>query len=52
MERLRARVEKLEAERGELKLAVDKQESRITDLTADLSDEHSAATLAAEVGYS
>merc|ERR1719192_2475749 len=48
VERLRARVEKLEAERGELKLAVDKQESRITDLTADLSDEHSAATLAAE----
>ena len=52
VERLRARVEKLEAERGELKLAVDKQESRITDLTADLSDEHSAATLAAEVSYS
>merc|ERR550532_1374413 len=48
VEKLRAKVEKLEAERNELKETVDKQESRISDLSVDLSDEHSAATLAAE----
>merc|ERR1719188_323722 len=48
VEKLRAKVEKLEAERNELKTTVDKHESRISDLSVDLSDEHSAATLAAE----
>merc|ERR1712227_430536 len=48
VEKLRAKVEKLEAERNELKTTVDKHESRIGDLTADLADEHNAATLAAE----
>merc|ERR1712227_977674 len=42
VEKLRAKVEKLEAERNELKEAVDKQESRISDLSVDLSDEHNA----------
>ena len=48
VEKLKAKVEKLEAERNELKTTVDKHESRIGDLTADLADEHNAATLAAE----
>ena len=48
VEKLRAKIEKLEAERNDLKSTCDKHESRISDLTADLSDEHSAATLAAE----
>ena len=48
VDKLRAKVEKLEAERNELRVTVDQQESRISDLSVDLSDEHSAATLAAE----
>merc|ERR1719189_3396143 len=48
VDKLRARLDKLEAENKELKATVEKQDSRISDLTADLSEEHSAATLAAE----
>ena len=48
VEKLKVKLEKMEAERNELKLTVDKQETRISDLTADLTDEHAAATLAAE----
>ena len=48
VDKLRSRLEKLEVENKELKLTVEKQDSRISDLTADLSEEHSAATLAAE----
>ena len=48
VDKLRARLDKLEAENKELKATVEKQDSRISDLTVDLSEEHSAATLAAE----
>jgi len=48
VEQLRSRLEKAERERGELKEVVEKQESRISELSADLSEEHSAAVLAAE----
>eukprot|EP00090_Calanus_glacialis_P009359 TRINITY_DN17730_c0_g1_i1.p1 TRINITY_DN17730_c0_g1~~TRINITY_DN17730_c0_g1_i1.p1 ORF type:complete len:2011 (+),score=520.24 TRINITY_DN17730_c0_g1_i1:123-6155(+) len=48
VEQLKARLEKAERERNEFKEAVDKQESRISELSADLSEEHNAAILAAE----
>ena len=48
VDKLRARLDKLEAENKELKSTVEKQDSRISDLTADLSEEHGAASLAAE----
>ena len=48
VEGLRNRLEKAERERAELKGVVEKQESRISELSADLSEEHSAAVLAAE----
>merc|ERR1719318_1908664 len=48
VEQLKARLEKAERERNEFKEAVDKQESKISELSADLSEEHNAAILAAE----
>ena len=48
VEMLKSRLEKAERERGELKETVEKQESRLSELSADLSEEHSAAVLAAE----
>ena len=48
VDKLRMKLEKLESERAELKMTVDKQEARISDLSADLADEHAAASLAAE----
>eukprot|EP00091_Calanus_sinicus_P015055 TRINITY_DN32935_c0_g1_i1.p1 TRINITY_DN32935_c0_g1~~TRINITY_DN32935_c0_g1_i1.p1 ORF type:complete len:132 (-),score=34.96 TRINITY_DN32935_c0_g1_i1:82-477(-) len=48
VEQLKARLEKAEKERNEFKDAFDKQESRISELSADLSEEHNAAILAAE----
>ena len=48
VEMLKSRLEKAERERAELKETVEKQESRLSELTADLSEEHGAAVLAAE----
>merc|ERR1712106_439839 len=48
VEALRAKLEKAEKERNEYKQTAEKQESRINELSADLSEEHSAAVLAAE----
>jgi len=48
VEQLKAKLEKAERERNEFKEAVDKQESRISELSADLAEEHNAAILAAE----
>merc|ERR1719370_2280662 len=48
VEMLKSRLEKAERERGKLKETVEKQESRLSELSADLSEEHSAAVLSAE----
>ncbi|XP_031331784.1 unconventional myosin-XVIIIa isoform X2 [Photinus pyralis] len=48
LEILRAKVEKLEAERTSLKHENDKLEAKLTELTADLAEEHSTSTLATE----
>merc|ERR1719462_907476 len=48
VEMLKSRLEKAERERAELKETVEKQESGLSELTADLSEEHGAAVLAAE----
>ncbi|XP_044737974.1 unconventional myosin-XVIIIa isoform X3 [Chrysoperla carnea] len=48
LEVLRAKVEKLEAERTTLKHDNDKLEAKLSEMTADLAEEHSTATLAAE----
>ncbi|KAK4877864.1 hypothetical protein RN001_010370 [Aquatica leii] len=48
LEVLRAKVEKLESERISLKHENDKLEAKLTELTADLAEEHSTSTLATE----
>merc|ERR1719412_3191348 len=48
LETLRTRLEKVEKERTEFKQTNEKLESRLSEMTADLGEEHSAATLATE----
>merc|ERR1719412_3382751 len=48
LETLRTRFEKVEKERSEFKQTNEKLESRLSEMTADLGEEHSAATLATE----
>ncbi|XP_067015744.2 unconventional myosin-XVIIIa isoform X4 [Anabrus simplex] len=48
LEMLRAKVEKLEEERGHLKHDTDRLEAKLSEMTADLAEEHSTATLATE----
>ena len=48
LEVMRARLEKVEAERSEYKEGHDRMEARLQEVTADLQEEHSAAELAAE----
>merc|ERR1711981_1031841 len=48
VEQLKARLEKVEKERTEFKQTNEKLESRLSEMTADLGEEHSAATLATE----
>ncbi|KAF5307416.1 hypothetical protein FQR65_LT06930 [Abscondita terminalis] len=48
LELLKTKVEKLEAERTSLKHENDKLEAKLTELTADLAEEHSTSTLATE----
>merc|ERR1719192_2832343 len=45
VEQLKAKLEKAEKERNDFKEIVDKQESRISELSADLTEEHNAAIL-------
>ncbi|XP_072043844.1 LOW QUALITY PROTEIN: unconventional myosin-XVIIIa-like, partial [Amphiura filiformis] len=49
LEQLRTKVEKLDKERTTLKINCDKLESKLTEITADLADEHSTATHASEI---
>ncbi|XP_041455725.1 unconventional myosin-XVIIIa-like isoform X2 [Lytechinus variegatus] len=49
LEQLRVKVAKMETERNTLKQNVDKLDSRVTEMTADLSEEHTAATHASEM---
>ncbi|XP_064118350.1 unconventional myosin-XVIIIa-like isoform X2 [Macrobrachium nipponense] len=48
LEILRARLDKVEKERGHLKHENDKLEARLSEVTADLSEEHTTAHLAGE----
>ncbi|XP_026474112.1 unconventional myosin-XVIIIa isoform X3 [Ctenocephalides felis] len=48
LEILKSKFEKLEAERTVLKHENDRLESKLSEMTADLADEHSTATLATE----
>ncbi|XP_049839804.1 unconventional myosin-XVIIIa isoform X2 [Schistocerca gregaria] len=48
LEALRAKVEKLEQERTHLKHDTDRLEAKLSEMTADLAEEHSTATLATE----
>merc|ERR1712038_1779080 len=48
LETLRSRFEKMEKERSELKQHNEKLESRLSEMAADLAEEHSTATLATE----
>ncbi|XP_046385320.1 unconventional myosin-XVIIIa isoform X4 [Ischnura elegans] len=48
LEAMRQRLERLEAERAGLKRDKDKLEAKLTEMTADLAEEHSTSTLAAE----
>ncbi|XP_059090834.1 unconventional myosin-XVIIIa-like isoform X2 [Tigriopus californicus] len=48
LEMLKARLEKVEKERTEFKQANEKLENRLSEMTADLAEEHSTATLATE----
>lgn len=49
VEDLRARLVRVEQERNSLKLNCEKLEARMTELTADLSEEHDTATNATEM---
>ncbi|XP_030848216.1 unconventional myosin-XVIIIa isoform X3 [Strongylocentrotus purpuratus] len=49
LEQLRSKVAKMETERNTLKQNVDKLDSRVTEMSADLSEEHTAATHASEL---
>ncbi|XP_065168526.1 unconventional myosin-XVIIIa isoform X2 [Atheta coriaria] len=48
LEVLKAKLEKIEAERQHLKHENDKLESKLSEMTVDLAEEHSTATLATE----
>ncbi|KAJ9580909.1 hypothetical protein L9F63_023911, partial [Diploptera punctata] len=48
LEQLRAKVEKLEQERTHLKHDNDRLEAKLSEMTADLAEEHSTSTLATE----
>ncbi|XP_023022661.2 myosin heavy chain-like isoform X4 [Leptinotarsa decemlineata] len=48
LESIKLKLEKLENERTKLKHDNDKLESKLSEMTADLAEEHSTATLAAE----
>ncbi|XP_025836808.1 unconventional myosin-XVIIIa isoform X6 [Agrilus planipennis] len=48
LENLKAKVEKLESERTLLKYEKDKLEAKLSEMTADLAEEHSTSTLATE----
>ncbi|KDR16277.1 Myosin-XVIIIa, partial [Zootermopsis nevadensis] len=48
LEQLRSKVEKLEQERTHLKHDNDRLEAKLSEITADLAEEHSTSTLATE----
>ncbi|XP_057663669.1 unconventional myosin-XVIIIa isoform X1 [Diorhabda carinulata] len=48
LEAIKQKLEKLESERTKLKHDNDKLEAKLSEMTADLAEEHSTATLAAE----
>ncbi|CAG9854343.1 unnamed protein product [Phyllotreta striolata] len=48
LEAIKQKLEKLESERTKLKHENDKLEAKLSEMTADLAEEHSTATLAAE----
>ncbi|XP_074642928.1 unconventional myosin-XVIIIa-like isoform X2 [Tubulanus polymorphus] len=49
LEQLRLKADKLERERNEYKLNSDRLESKLNELTADLMDEHTTSSQAAEI---
>ncbi|XP_078680544.1 unconventional myosin-XVIIIa-like isoform X5 [Branchiostoma floridae x Branchiostoma belcheri] len=49
VDQLKAKLEKIEKERNELRQANNKLETKVADLTSELSDEHSTANSASEM---